>query len=485
MTQLDALFLHVPRYRGQRREVMVLPMGLPAMVNLLADEGRRVEIWHLGIESEVTRGFSLRAALERAQPSVILLSLHWNQQTRPVIDLAERVKRWRPEAKVVLGGLTASVFAREAAGALPFVDAVVRGDGEEPVRQLLRCWIDDEGTLAQIPNLVRRGSDGAVVEADERWQLGADLAASLRHGDLGRLRHRGAYLERALYADFSRGAEGSEGYRRAAYLNAGRGCAARCVYCGGAAAGQLVSSGRRGVLLYPLEKLVVDVRDAAGAGAEVLRSSFDPTPARPLVRQWLEALEAEGLRLRWIYDLWSLPTPELLEALGRRSAAGSVVVFSPECGSERVRQRVRPPGLSDEELLRSIEAAEAEGLRTHCFFSAGLPGEGPAEVEQTARLIERLRASTAAAVSVAPMYVDPGSPMWLEPARHGVRLLRSRLLDFYNEIGLPGGPGYETEHFDEAAILAACDRLLAAADLPPMDRGDDAPRYTGCDEPHR
>ena len=55
--------------------------------------------------------------------------------------------------------------------------------------------------------------------------------------------------------------------------------------------------------------------------------------------------------------------------------------------------------------------------------------------------------------------------MWQQPDRHGVRLVRKKLSDFYDEIGVLDGPGYETEYFDEEGILAVCNRVLTAAGL--------------------
>lgn len=439
---------------------MVLPMGVPAMANLLADEGRSVEIIHLGLE----RGFSLRRELARLKPRVVALSLHWNQQTRPIIDVAHKIKQWSPETLVVFGGLTASVFARELIGALPFVDAVVRGDGELPLLRLLDAVIDGRGELAEVPNLLWRDAEGVVVVNDERWLLDVELASRLRHGDLGLLRHHSAYYRSSLYADFSQGARGSGGYAGAAYLNAGRGCAHGCIYCGGSASSQLVTAGRQGIMLYPLEKLVEDVRCASEQGATTLRCSFDPPVARRHIGQWFERIGAAGLRL--IYDLWALPTTPLLEGVGRHFRQ-PLLVFSPECGSEALRRQVRPPGFTNTALIEAILEAEGQGIETHCFFSAGLPGERPADVHETVALVARLRDETQTAISATPMVLDPASPIWLEPARYGVTLLRKSLMDFYDEVGLPDGPGYETEHFDEEGIIAAVDRVLSAAELPP------------------
>jgi radical SAM superfamily enzyme YgiQ (UPF0313 family) len=178
----------------------------------------------------------------------------------------------------------------------------------------------------------------------------------------------------------------------------------------------------------------------------------------------LRRIAAEVSGLRVIYDLWQLPSPELLAALTSSGLAAATVVYSPECGSERVRRLARPGGaFSNAALLRSIADAESRGLAVHVFLSAGLPGETLAEVDETARLVERLRRDTSAAVSVLPMTVDPASPLWSEPGRYGVRLVRRSLADFHDWKGIPDGPGYETAAFDEAAVLAQVRRLRELA----------------------
>jgi len=464
MSRLDALFIHAPRFDGTRREVMVMPLGVPALANLLARDGRTVEILHLGIEPEVDPSFSIARAIKELDPRLALVPLHFNPQTRAAIDAARWVRQAAPGTPIVLGGLTATVFARDLAS-LPFVDAVVRGDAEEPLRRLARVILDGEGSFADVPNLVWRDATG-LHQNEARWALDHETAGGLEHGNLRLLRHREAYVARALYADFSEGADGSAGYPFAAYLNAGRGCTADCAYCGGSRSAQLLTSARTGVLLYPIEKLVNDVRDAVAHGAKTLRTCFDPPEARAHVGRWLDAIRAEGITLRAIYDFW-LPAPRaFIDDVARTFTAGSVAVYSPDCGSEAVRRRLRGYAYSNDQLLRAIAESESAGLSVHCFFGAGLPTETLADVDETARLIERVQRETGAGISVTPMFLDPGNAIFRDPERYGVRLVRRALKDFYEERGTPGGPGYETEHFTESEILAACSRLLAAAGLP-------------------
>ncbi len=445
-----------------------MPLGVPALANLLSDEaGMAPSILHLGIEREVDPAFSLRAYCRSRPPAVVLLSLHWYLQTRPVLRAAKRLRSWLPTTKIVLGGLTATVFARELLEQLPFVDAVIRGDGEGPVLALARTWGDGRTPREphEVPNLLWRDARGGLHDHGLSYHLDAPSSDRLRHGSLERLRHREAYVARALYADFSEGA-GAGGYARAAYLNAGRGCTVSCVSCGGAAPSQATLCGRRGVLLYPRDKLVRDVREALEEGAEVLRMSFDPPSARPHLLAWFSAIETLGAPLRLVFDLWSLPTHDLLDAMARTFEPGSTLVLSPECGSEAVRRRVRGHAFTNDALMESIRAIEGCGMQAHCFFSAGLPTETPADLDESVALIHRIRRETSAGISVCPMVADPGSPLFVDPARYGATLTRRTLRDFYEEKGGAHGPGYATRWFTQERILGACDRLLEAAGLP-------------------
>lgn len=469
-TPADCLFIHVPRWDGNRREIMVMPLGLPALANLIADETElEPVILHLGIEREANPSFSLRSMLSAHPPRLVFLSLHWYLQTRSVIGLAQRIRAWVPDSTIILGGLTASVFARELLEQLPFIDGVVHGDGEASVLALVRESIGDRakggGALHDVPNLLWRDGAGVLHANRAQYSLDEADAAKLRHGSLRLLRNRQAYLDRALYADFSEGTR-EPGYARAAYLNAGRGCSVNCVNCGGGAEAQSELCKRRGILLYPLEKLIRDVEEALAESAEVLRMSFDPPSARRSLVAWFDAVAALGSPLRLVYDLWHLPSRDLLNAMQRAFMSGSTLILSPECGSEQVRRRVRGFSFSNEELLRAIREIEGRGFQAHCFFSAGLPTETPDDTELSIALIERIRMETSAGISVCPMVADPGSPLFRDPGSFGARLTRTSLRDFYEEKGVANGPGYETEHFTEGEILTACDRLLHASGLP-------------------
>jgi anaerobic magnesium-protoporphyrin IX monomethyl ester cyclase len=90
-------------------------------------------------------------------PDVVGLSV-MTFQRRTALRLVERVKRLRPQARVVVGGYDPSL-ATEAWTAAPGVDFVVRGEGEETLSELLRA-LESGGPLAGIAGLSYREAGG-------------------------------------------------------------------------------------------------------------------------------------------------------------------------------------------------------------------------------------------------------------------------------------------------------------------------------------
>ena len=81
-------------------------------------------------------------------------------------DLLRKVKAARPDAFTVVGGLHASLLPADFQ--LPYVDAIVVGEGEQTFRELLevldRRWPDRPGeSLGAVPSLVWRRPDNSWV----------------------------------------------------------------------------------------------------------------------------------------------------------------------------------------------------------------------------------------------------------------------------------------------------------------------------------
>ena len=101
--------------------------------------GIEVQGINFPLERELNRRFDLRRWLRaQTRARVILIDLHWYEHSYGAISMARFCKEALPDAWVVLGGLTASAFAREILERFDAVDFVIRGDAEQPLLALVQ-----------------------------------------------------------------------------------------------------------------------------------------------------------------------------------------------------------------------------------------------------------------------------------------------------------------------------------------------------------
>jgi len=167
--KIDFLFVHVPKkssfYKplNEFMNITFMPMGILAMSDYLCRNGFASQIVHLGVEWIEDHNFSLIEWLKDKQVKVIGMPIHWHYQSYDTIEVAKKIKERYPHIFIVLGGFTASFFAKEILENFSCIDAVVRGDGEKPVVALMKEITGGATNLASVPNLSWRNAQ-AIVE---------------------------------------------------------------------------------------------------------------------------------------------------------------------------------------------------------------------------------------------------------------------------------------------------------------------------------
>jgi len=85
---------------------------------------------------------SILAALLGEEPDVIAFSVYlWNR--RETLELVDCLTTARPGLKIVLGGPEVSFEGTPLFENHPGLTALIRGEGERPLRQLLEAWSRD------------------------------------------------------------------------------------------------------------------------------------------------------------------------------------------------------------------------------------------------------------------------------------------------------------------------------------------------------
>ncbi|NOZ58219.1 MAG: radical SAM protein [Euryarchaeota archaeon] len=272
-------------------------------------------------------------------------------RAREIIALVRRVL---PEARVIVGGTHATFRPEEALSA--GVDVVVRGEGEETLRELL------EGReLGRIRGISYLEEGEAVHNPDRSLIQNLDALPFP------------AWRYFPLHA-----------YRVMSLISA-RGCVYHCAYCSAA------QFWRRRVRFRSPRNVVEEVERLYSMGFRRLRfmdSTFTLDRRRAL--EMCALIEELGYP-----DLsWSCETradhldEELLGAL--KSAGCTLICLGVDSGAQEVLDRCRR-GISVEQVREAILTAKRMGIKVRAYVTFGFPGESAESVRATVRLLEETK----------------------------------------------------------------------------------------------
>ena len=290
---------------------------------------------------------------------------------------------------LVAGGAHATVRAEETL-ARGF-DVAVEGEAEETIAGLVD-HVEGRAALAAIPGVVFRDADGRVRRGPAREPV-ADLDALAF-----------PQLAQDLYDPRWYSPAGTEIIPGGILTS--RGCPARCTFCANYVTG-------RGFRYRSAANVVAELRAYhRGTGARFFPCWDDALTANP--RRLLalcEALERDlAFPLGWsAITRATMVTPALLRAMKR---AGLVSVnFGVESGDDAILRAIRK-GVTTEHVVRALEWARAEGLRTAANFMLGFPQESPPALERTLRFMERIAPLTDSFSTLGVVVPFPGTPLY-------------------------------------------------------------------------
>ena len=126
------------------------------------DEDHEVSLIDLVRKRRSVRQYLQRTLLTLRPDVVGLSSMTWQFGT--CLKIVRLVRRWLPQAKIVVGGYHATLMYDEIGrdpGARD-IDFLVRGEGEEAFRRLVNA-LAGRDEIAAIPSLSHRGADGGLL----------------------------------------------------------------------------------------------------------------------------------------------------------------------------------------------------------------------------------------------------------------------------------------------------------------------------------
>ncbi|HWR14686.1 MAG TPA: radical SAM protein [Terriglobales bacterium] len=332
------------------------PLGILAVATPLLRAGYEVCL----IDSTITPNFQKRV-LEEVKDAICLgISLVTGPMIRDTVEIASAVKKWNPDFPIVLGGWHPSLLPRQTLEA-PFIDVVVRGQGEDAMLEVVR-HIESRSAMDLISGIgVKR--DGKLMFTQERP---LKPIASLPPK---------AYQ----LADFD-AYEKSCGRRWAMYISS-LACPFNCSYCTNAGV-----YGRKWNALSP-EQFVEETVDLASRYNLELLWIVDDNFLVDLDRARLigEGLVRAGARFKWSIQATTNLTARLsLEDLRllRRSGLHQICQ-GVDSGSEKILRAMNKEFQDFDSIYESASRCIEADIRPSFNIIFAYPGEGSKERRET------------------------------------------------------------------------------------------------------
>ena len=294
----------------------------------------------------------------------------------------------------VIGGPHASFWTEEALTEAPWIDIVVRGEGEYTMLEIARGK-----HFPEIDGIGFREKGDTVLTRPRQWIENLDeLPFPARH-----------LFPLSRYRAISGECE----------LITSRGCPFHCIFCVGH---KMV--GRKGRFRNP--KLVVDeVEKILEYGFTIINVVDDLlTLNRRHLNAFCDEVTARKLKFKWTaFSRVDTVNPELL---GRMKEAGcSFICYGVESGNQKILDIVRKK-ITPEKVKEAVRLSKDAGIKSLASFIIGLPGETKETLKETADFAKGL--GTYYGFHLLSPF--PGSEVRQRAEEYGLRILTDDWLQY-------------------------------------------------------
>ena len=327
-----------------------------------------------------------------------------------VVQIASRLKSRRKDLFTLVGGHNASFVDERTLGCFPWIDGVIRGEGEITFRELVET-LEGGRDLGGVAGLTfRKGS--RIVRNPDR-----DLIPDLNALPLP---------DYSLLPSFSAYRDACGIPRSIAILEVGRGCPHRCVYCSES------RLWRQRTRTFSVDRLVREMGSLhARYGAECFLLAYDQfTADRAFVEDFCRGVISSGLsRLPW-YCISRLDTVDAPLLRLMREAGCESMCYGIDSGSERTLAFIRKR-IDQSVLYTRVRETTEEGMVPTLSFVIGFPEEERADIDETLRLALKTGIQGNSNPLIQMPTVLPGTELH---EKYAGRLVRE--VDTYFSLGL-------------------------------------------------
>lgn len=343
------------------------PLGMLYCAVVLMKEGIEVSLL-----DQAVKGFSFKRALDwvkKEDPDILGFSvLHSAAKEAPKI--AERVKAENPNVTIVMGNYHATFNAERILKKYPYVDVIIRGEGEYASLELAKR-LEKGGNLREVKGITFR-DNGKIVSTPDRPLI----------KNIDGLPFPDRDLMNAQYTSTIFGVKVAT--KKFTTVLSSRGCPFQCSFCG-------CRKFARGVWrARSVENIVEELEFLRSEGYEEFLFVDDNfTLNRKRVMELCQKIRKEGMDIRWIcdsrvdhcgYDMFR----EMVKA------GCNTVYFGIESANQRILDYYKKSITSDQSI-NAVRKARKAGIDIIVgSFIVGAPDETRSEIQNTLQFAQKL-----------------------------------------------------------------------------------------------
>jgi len=370
------------------------PLGILYVASALEKEGVEVSVLE-----QAAKDLSIKATVDwvkKEEPDVLGFST-LSSSGRTAAIVAEEVKKENPNITIVFGNYHATFNAERILKTYPWVDLIVRGEGEHASLELVKC-LREKGNFENVQGLTYR-KKGQIVSTPDRPLIKDLDALPFPNRDL-------------LDVEYHSNVAGANvAPRKFSTILSSRGCVYRCRFCG------CRKFARSRWRPRSVENVMEELRLLVSEGYRqflFVDDSFATNPKR--VVKLCHEIRREKMDIEWICEMRVDHTSyDLLREIVK---AGCIMVYY---GIESANQRILDyfnKQATPTQAETAVETARKAGVDVIVgSFIVGAPTETKEEIRNTLMFAQRLSLDV-------PQFnilgVFPGTDLWDELLMRGV-----------------------------------------------------------------
>jgi anaerobic magnesium-protoporphyrin IX monomethyl ester cyclase len=319
---------------------------------------------------------SILSQILAEDPDVVAFSVYlWNR--RETLDQVDALRVARPELRIILGGPEVSFEGEEIFTCHAGITALIRGEGEAPLRALLSAW-QQEQQPGRIPRTTLRVGEKLISGPDSPPLKELDKIPSPFQTGL---------------IDMERGF---------VYYETSRGCPFHCSFC--------LSARDNLIRSYSMERIKSDLlllmqKRVAKVKLVDRTFNFDANRAREIFSFVLEHNRSTHFHFEIAGHLLDEATLELLDKVPEKMFQFEIGVQSTlESTLDAIDRKVNMEKL--EENIRYLR--KSDRIHVHLDLVAGLPGDN---YDSFLKSIDRVAALAPHHLQIEPVKLLPGAPL--------------------------------------------------------------------------